>query len=288
MESIEPFKFERTRGIVWVCDIERSSAFLNDPDLIDDIESFLPRFYYVSKLMVETFGGEFLKWTGDGFLAFFKVELERDLLRIAEEIFEASFHLSFISKFTKMGLNPKKEFLIRHGITYEKDALLMKIQTEEDKNRVDIIGRAVVLAFRLSSVRAHFPSIVTVKELVQRGADEFIVWKPTIEEKLRFFKGEKYGTDKIRISGTKEKTRKDLEKEGKLFAKKVSSRIEKVKSGKDKELILKLIKKLELGPSWCKEISKILKNKIEPIVDSLKIFNEISKRLDIAKKNNKM
>ena len=135
MKAIDPFKFERATGIVWVCDIEKSSSFLNDPDLVEDIKSFLPRFYYVSKLMVETFGGEFLKWTGDGFLAFFKVELERDLPRISRNVFEGANQLSAMTGITQMGLQLKKKVRIRHGITFEEDALLMRIDSDIEKRR---------------------------------------------------------------------------------------------------------------------------------------------------------
>jgi hypothetical protein len=281
MKEIPPFKFERTRGIVWVCDIEKSSTFLNDPDLIDDIESFLPRFYYISKLMVETFGGEFIKWTGDGFLAFFKVELERDLFRISENIFEAAWHLSFMSSITQMGLSPKKKIWIRHGITYEQDALVMKIQSEGEKDKLDIIGKAVVLAFRLSSIEAPSPSIITVKELIQKNDSRFIAWKPTKEESLRFFKGEKYGTQKIRISGHKEKKITDWGAEGKRIGKNISSRIKKIRSGENKQLMWKLIEKMDNGPDWCREISAMEKEIIQPVVDS---FNDL---ISIFRKNKK-
>jgi class 3 adenylate cyclase len=76
MQDLQPFTFERSKGIVWVCDLAESSSYLNTNISAEDIENFIPRFYYVSKLIVEAYGGEFLKWTGDGFLCFFEFELD--------------------------------------------------------------------------------------------------------------------------------------------------------------------------------------------------------------------
>jgi class 3 adenylate cyclase len=70
--GIESFEFERSRGIVWVCDLSKSSTFLNDNDTASALESFLPRLYWASAMTVEAAGGRFIKWTGDGFLAWFE------------------------------------------------------------------------------------------------------------------------------------------------------------------------------------------------------------------------
>jgi class 3 adenylate cyclase len=156
MKSIYPFTFYRTRGIVWVCDLAKSSSYLNDNSSVDDIENFIPRLYYVSKLIVESYGGKFIKWTGDGFLAFFEFELDRHKEETSKIVFEAAWHLTFMSNVTQLGLKPNKKLKIRHGIAYEKDALLMKITSAPEIESLDIIGRAVVLAFRLSGIQADF------------------------------------------------------------------------------------------------------------------------------------
>ena len=200
MNNIHPFNFNRKRGIVWVCDIAKSSSYLNDNSAVDDIEAFIPRLYYVSKVIVEAYGGIFLKWTGDGFLAFFEFDLDRHKEEISKKVFEAAWHLTFMSNVTQLGLLPKNKIKIRHGITYEKDALLMKVNSGTKAESLDIIGRAVVLAFRLSGIQAEFPCIATVKELVGSSKQKFIKWNPTSEEKLKYFKGEKFGTNNIWIT----------------------------------------------------------------------------------------
>ena len=67
--GIDGFMFERSRGIVWVCDLAKSSRFLNDNTAGSALEDFLLRFYWASAMSVDAVGGCFIKWTGDGFLA---------------------------------------------------------------------------------------------------------------------------------------------------------------------------------------------------------------------------
>ncbi len=246
-----PIKFRRARGIVWVCDLVKSSNSLNDNESVDDIEKFIPRLYFVSKLIVETYGGIFLKWTGDGFLAFFELELDRHKEATALKVFDAAWHLTFMSNVTQLGLKPKRKFKIRHGITYEKDALLMKIQN----GSLDIIGRAVVLAFRLSGIQADFPSIVTVNELVASQSNEFIKWRPTADEKLKFFKGESFGVNTVLIS--KKLGQKSNKKISRVIAdsEKAISFVESTEPLPNRDLV-RFVEKMSSGPGWCKSIIK--------------------------------
>jgi class 3 adenylate cyclase len=63
------FTFQRSRGLVWVCDLANSTRALNDDASVDALEEFIPRLYWTSMQAVEAIGGLFVKWAGDGFLA---------------------------------------------------------------------------------------------------------------------------------------------------------------------------------------------------------------------------
>jgi len=39
------FDFQPFKGIVWVCDLARSSSYLNDNAFVDLLEIFLPDFF---------------------------------------------------------------------------------------------------------------------------------------------------------------------------------------------------------------------------------------------------
>ena len=73
------FTFNRQRGLVWVCDIERSSRLLNDNESVEAIEEYLPRLHWLAKVSASAADGNFVKWTGDGFLAWFPIDLHREL-----------------------------------------------------------------------------------------------------------------------------------------------------------------------------------------------------------------
>ena len=48
------FAFERGRGVVWVCDIQNSSKYLNDNELAAAIEDYLPRLHWLGKVVVDS------------------------------------------------------------------------------------------------------------------------------------------------------------------------------------------------------------------------------------------
>lgn len=250
-----PIEFRRAKGIVWVCDLAKSSSYLNSNELVDSIEEYIPRLYFVSKLIVESYGGQFLKWTGDGFLAFFEISLDRHKISIANKVYEAIWHLTFLSNITQLGLNPEKKFKIRHGVTYEKDALLMKIKDESNRESIDIIGRAVVLAFRLSGVESYFPSIVTTSELIHPSNTNFKKWKPNKEGKLKYFKGEEFGIESIFVSCEKQQVNKNtniiaIKDEIKETLFKTNSKA----SLDSQHPIVIFLNKMNSGPIWCQEI----------------------------------
>ena len=201
------FEFSRSRGVVWVCDVAGSSSRLNSENGVEDTEAFLPRLYWTAALAVESAGGRFIKWTGDGFLAWFETPLHRDLGQTVCRCLEAVWHLTVIVNVTQLGTAPKRRFKIRHGLTYEQDALLTKVVHPGGFQSLDLIGRAVVLAFRLSGMTAAFPGITAQRDIVEvAGAGpplQFRRWTPTAEEGLKFFKGERWGTNALYVSGAK-------------------------------------------------------------------------------------
>lgn len=275
MQTFKKFEYGRKRGIVWVCDVAQSSKYLNSNETVDDIEKYLPRLYWTSSNIVKAFGGEFIKWTGDGFLAWFETPLDRNKVEIANNVFKAAGHLSFLNNVTQLALEPKKKFKIRHGISYEKDALMIKIFENEENYSLDLIGRAVVLAFRLSSIHAHFPSIVTEKELVTEN-NEFAVfekWEPNENDKLKYFKGEELGLGKIYISTEKKYSKNKNFTELREKAQKSLDDIQNPDTSKKTEHISDFIELMRKGPEWCQEIIDLeVKFIREEFVGSLKKY----------------
>jgi class 3 adenylate cyclase len=196
--------FIRKRTLVWVCDIEKSSTILNDIRYINEAEEFLKRFYALTSILVRVTGGIVYKGTGDGFLAAYEVALDRDLGREAGKIFAAAWHLTRLISATQLGVACPKRFKIRHGIALEPDSILIEHNTTQIK-LIDIIGRGVVLTFRLAGIKVPFPSIVTQKNLVDAAAANgcnytFHKMKFSHEDLLKYFKGEKWSTNKVYAS----------------------------------------------------------------------------------------
>lgn len=202
------FKFARQRGVVWVCDLSGSSQYLNDDQTADALEEFLPRLHWISRIAVNAAGGEYIKWTGDGFLAWFETPLQRNAAQQAAHVFEAAWHLAILVNVTNLGIDTERAFRIRHGVTYEADALVTTLDYSGIELS-DLIGRSVVLAFRLSGIRAAFPGIVTQRSLVVPNRAKlsrlanFKSRRFTQEERQRYFKGERWGTSDIYVSADK-------------------------------------------------------------------------------------
>lgn len=279
MLNFKKFEFERSKGIIWVCDIAHSSKYLNDNETVDDIEEYLPRLYWTSSILIEAFGGKFIKWTGDGFMAWFETPLDRNKQEISELVFHAAWHLSFLNNITQLDVNPKTKFKLRHGITYEKDALLLKIHEPNDNISLDIIGRSVVLAFRLSGIKTEFPCIAAEKEIANSISNivNFKKWNPTEEDKLKYFKGENFGTKSIFVS-----TSKKYGKPIKLSTlKKKADKVIEEAVGTQKESatlnhINKFIELMESGPAWCKKVIEIESKFIkEELLESLKSLSKL-------------
>ena len=199
---------ERDRGVIWVCDISRSSSYMNSDDLAGPIEEFLPRLHWVSELAIRSIGGELIQWTGDGFIAWFRLDVERDLGRICNRILEAIWHFTTFVNITQLCVDSPKPFRIRHGLTYEPDALVTHTTHQDGHESKIISGRNVVLAFRLSGVESDFPNVATQQRVYQavsartRNLVAFKRWTLSAEQLLRYFKGEKTGTMALYLSGS--------------------------------------------------------------------------------------
>ncbi len=256
MARTPKFEFCRSRGVVWVCDVAGSSSRLNSETGVDDIEQFLPRLHWTAALAVESAGGEFIKWTGDGFLAWFATLHHRDLGRTVCRCLEAVWHLSVMVNVTQLALAPERRFKIRHGLTYEQDALLTKIIHPGGFESEDLLGRAVVLAFRLSGMAADFPGITAHRDIVEVAGDspplQFRRWIPSAEERLKVFKGEKWGTNALYVSGAKKprsRSKRATVKLAKLAIEKAGGRM----SIDDDQLAFSksLHDGMMAGPEWC-------------------------------------
>jgi class 3 adenylate cyclase len=260
MPTIKEFKFDRSRGVVWVCDLSDLSEYLNDDDSANILEEFLPRLHWTAVMVVESAGGRFIKWTGDGFLAWFETSLHRDRGKVAAAVLNAAWHLTFLVNVTQLGLSPGRKFHIRHGITYEHDALLVKIIHTDGHESLDVIGRAVVLAFRICGIEASFPNIVTHRELVdastpyRRIGVTFQKKKIKKEERLRFFKGHDWQTKQIFVSaGGKRKPTSMKAIVNK--AKEVIAKAEGLSGPSDENSFsLQFVRNMMLGPKWCREV----------------------------------
>jgi class 3 adenylate cyclase len=197
----------RDRGVLWVCDISQSSSFMNSDDLAEHIEAFLPRLHWISSLAIHAIQGELVQWTGDGFVAWFPLEVERQLGRTCNRILEAIWHFTTFINITQLCVPSPRPFRIRHGLTYEPDALVTSTTHQDGHVSTTISGRNVVLAFRLSGVEADFPNVATQQKIVQalsartRNLVNLKRWTLTKEQLLKYFKGEKLGTTSLYVSG---------------------------------------------------------------------------------------
>ena len=198
---------ERDRGLIWVCDISKSSSYINNDDLAEDFETFLPRLHWASSLAIDSVGGEFIQWTGDGFIAWFPLKVERELGRTSNRILEAIWHFSAFINITQLCVHSPRPFRIRHGLTYEPDALVTSTTHQDGHVSKIISGRNVVLAFRLSGVEADFPNVATQNKIVQdlstrtKNLANLKKWVLSEDQHLKYFKGEKQGTTGLYVSG---------------------------------------------------------------------------------------
>lgn len=274
MPVVSKLESRRSRGIVWVCDIASSSKYLNSNESAEALETFLQRFLFLSMIFVEAAGGAFIKWTGDGFLAWFETPLHRDVGDAAFQVFNAAWSLTFYVNVSQLGVESPAKFKIRHAVTLEHDALVIDL-AYLDKGATDVLGRAVVLAFRLSSIMAEFPGIVTHRELLKlvedTGTIGFRKLRMSKDNRLRYFKGETWGTSDIYVSGGKAQRSVGL----RTLVKRTKELIKNVESGnpdmKRMDFATKVVLEMTNGPDWCREVQKTLDRfRRESLLGSLK------------------
>lgn len=274
-----------------MCDLANSSKYLNDNQTADELESFLPRLYWTALSIVDAANGKFIKWTGDGFMAWFETPLHRTVGKEAAAVFKAASQLTMLINVTQLGLKPKKKFSIRHGVAYEQDALLIKLTDTTGRELLDLIGRAVVLAFRLSAIPARYPAIATQKDLVvasvpyTAAGTKFRKHPLSASDKLKYFKGERWGTDGIYVSDDRPPRVKSI-KSVLNQAKKAINYVEAEHTDKseDLEFATRFVNMLKEGPEWSQKVlveySRFL---MEDLLGSLKSIVPVLEKVNRRK-----
>ncbi len=228
-------------------------------------------------------GGVFIDWTGDGFIAWFETPLDREKHKTSDKVVTGAWHLSFLVNVTQLGVKSNKKFHVRHGITFEKDALITKTLNAVGHKSINIIGRAVVLAFRLAGKQSNFPSIVIQREILPSINDTtFRKWTPSRDELMKYFKGEKWGTKTLYASVEKVVTKKN-NASIKTLKKKLSRTISKAEGDEPfdqhNEFLTEFVEGMQKGPTWSKlvitEQTKFLKEEmLGTLKQALNIFEK--------------
>jgi len=271
------YKSRRSRGLVWVCDVASSSRLLNRNDTAEATELFLERFLHLALSAVNAGGGTFVKWTGDGFLAFFETPLDRAVGETAATIFEAAWWLTILVNVTQLCSPSKERFRIRHAVTYEKDALLIDLRHSGDMKSKDVLGRSVVAAFRLSGISCEFPHIVTHREILRAIDDaqistlvSFKANPLTAQARERFFKGEVFGTRDVYVSANRlRRKRRSI----KAIKRSTTQLLDSIQKGSELNLFpfrKKFFDALYDGPTWYTEMLEVFaQDFLNPAFDTL-------------------
>lgn len=209
----------------------------------------------------------------------------------ARALFEAIWHLTFTVNVTQLGTAPSKRFHLRHGVAYEHDALLTTITHSSGHESLDITGRAVVLAFRLSGIPAEFPNLVadgTVAKAAKGDGFGYInvkSWTPTSQDLLRHFKGERWGTRGLVIS-VRHKPKPSSLRSAVKMSKRIISNIEKntPSASYKSDFSMKYLQTVLSGPQWAKDITAEEQNFIKNnLLEPLKTFTTYAKNTDTIK-----
>ena len=254
------FSFDRGRGVVWVCDIENSSKFLNDNKSVQAIEDYLPRLHWLGRVAVSAAEGHFIKWTGDGFLGWFPIEYHRDLGVQAAKVLQMIWQLTLINNVTRLGVEGRIPIRLKHGLTVEHDALITK-NSDESGEDFDLIGRSVVLAFRLAGMKVSFPGVVTQREIVEASQNEntsrikFKKLSLSTDERSKYFKGDRWGTTSLYASSE----RKPRARSKSALLRSVKQIIVETEEPATVEeemdsTIKRFIMNLQSGPAWTHEV----------------------------------
>lgn len=284
--QFEEIRVERGRGLVWVCDVARSSSYLNDDDAADDLEEFLSRLSWVASRLVASTEGIYLKWTGDGFLAWYPLSLHRQLPIRAVDVMDASWDLATIVNVTQLALSPTKRFRLRNAITYEQDGLVTTAQRGSREIPIDVIGRSVTLAFRLASLQGYHPGVATQAEIVnalrEQGYSHIHFQRTRLSkgDVLKYFKGERWGTGGVYVSAKKQGPAKTprgaLQATEKLLAKAMDR--ENQGSRRRLRYTSSFLRYMHDGPPWCGTVE-------DSYIDHLrKMANLVLEMADLLKK----
>lgn len=203
-------RLARKRGVVWVCDLAGSSSRLNAANEAELVaaENFLARFFWLVPHIARMAAGDapsLFKWTGDGFLLWVETPLDRHRGPAARALYRAAFWLGIIIAVTDLGVSSEEPFYIRSGITYEPDGLPVERVDPDGHHAQDVIGRSVVLAFRLSGLKGPLAGVSCIHTQAELGAAagdcelSFPPFKPTTAERSLYFKGETWGTENLCI-----------------------------------------------------------------------------------------
>lgn len=266
-----------------MCDLSKSSTFLNDNDSASALETFLPRLYWASAMAVEAAGGRFIKWTGDGFLAWFETPIHRLMSNTTDQIFHAAYFLTVLVNVTQLGVKSEQKLRIRHGVCFEHDALLINI-SHSDHQSLDLIGRAVVLAFRLSGLSAGFPNIVTQQDLIAAASPpRGYSWKKrslTRDERLKYFKGEEWGTKALFVSSGETKKPRSIASTLKTMKGAIAT-FDGPEASSEDSFGAKLVPKMLKGPEWCrvvmKEYGDHTKQLYDAVLNALPVIESLAK-----------
>lgn len=256
------FTFERGRGVVWVSDIQNSSKYLNDNESIQAVEEYFQRLHWLGKVAVSAADGQFVKWTGDGFLGWFPVELHRDFGPQSASVVDIIWQLTLINNVTGLGIEGKPKFRLKHGLTLEHDAYLTKVY-DENGEHLDLMGRAVVLAFRLAGMKVNFPGIVTQRELIEAVAGKnlsrikFKKINLSSSEREKYFKGDKWGTTSLYASAERKPRPRSMDSLLRQVQKTIAES-EKPQTIQDETnpTIKRFMEDLLSGPAWTQEVFK--------------------------------
>lgn len=141
----------------------------------------------------------------------------------------------------------------------------------------------MVLAFRLSGVASDFPNIAAQREVVETSVPvgyDFRRWNPTPEERLKYFKGEAWGTRGLYISGDK-KQRQRSKRAILSTAKSAIASAERPCDPSDPTLEFshRLVSTMMAGPEWSRRVMtdymKFLRfEMLEPLKSITRILEE--------------
>lgn len=221
-------------------------------------------------------------------MAWFPIELYRELGPQASRVINISRQLSLVNNITGLGVEGEAPFRLKHGITVEHDALLTMV-IDEHGEHFDLIGRSVVLAFRLTGIKTYFPNIVSQREIVEAATkkkDSHVKFKKlnlSAEDRQRYFKGERWGTTNL-YSSVERRPRPRSTNSLLRTVRKTIAEAEEPQTIQDETdpMIKQFMEDLLSGPTWTQDVFRnYIKFLREDFLGTLKmVASEIDSLLD--------